>query len=36
VKHGPSLPPDPWDGNLAVKHGPSLPPDPWDGNLAAA
>jgi hypothetical protein len=28
VKHGPSLPPDPWD--VVAKHGPSLPPDPWD------
>jgi hypothetical protein len=34
VAHGPSMPPDPWDGNLALKHGPSMPPDPWDGNLA--
>jgi hypothetical protein len=28
--HGPSVPPDPWDG-LQVAHGPSVPPDPWDG-----
>ena len=33
--HGPNMPPDPWDGNLAAKHGPNMPPDPWDGNLAA-
>jgi hypothetical protein len=30
VAHGPSLPPDPWDG-VRIAHGPSLPPDPWDG-----
>jgi hypothetical protein len=35
VAHGPNMPPDPWDGNLAAKHGPNMPPDPWDGNLAA-
>jgi hypothetical protein len=29
VAHGPTLPPDPWDGLVA--HGPTLPPDPWDG-----
>jgi len=34
VAHGPTMPPDPWDGNLAMKHGPTMPPDPWDGNLA--
>jgi hypothetical protein len=31
LAHGPSIPPDPWDG-LAANHGPSIPPDPWDGN----
>jgi hypothetical protein len=30
ILHGPSIPPDPWDG-LRVAHGPSIPPDPWDG-----
>ena len=28
--HGPSIPPDPWDG-VRLAHGPSIPPDPWDG-----
>ena len=32
VSHGPTLPPDPWDGKVA--HGPTLPPDPWDGKVA--
>ena len=32
VSHGPSFPPDPWDGKVA--HGPSFPPDPWDGRVA--
>jgi hypothetical protein len=32
VSHGPSFPPDPWDGKIA--HGPSFPPDPWDGKIA--
>jgi len=32
VSHGPSFPPDPWDGKVA--HGPSFPPDPWDGKVA--
>lgn len=30
--HGPSLPPDPWAGTVAVtrlEHGPTMPPDPW-------
>ena len=31
ISHGPSFPPDPWDGKVA--HGPSFPPDPWDGKL---
>jgi len=35
VAHGPNMPPDPWDGNVAAKHGPNMPPDPWDGNVAA-
>ena len=34
VAHGPTLPPDPWEGGL-VAHGPTLPPDPWEGGLAA-
>jgi hypothetical protein len=29
VSHGPTFPPDPWDGKVA--HGPTFPPDPWDG-----
>jgi hypothetical protein len=32
VGHGPSFPPDPWDGKVA--HGPSFPPDPWDGKVS--
>ena len=36
MAHGPSMPPDPWDGNLKVANGPSMPPDPWDGNLKVA
>jgi hypothetical protein len=35
LAHGPNMPPDPWDGNVAAKHGPNMPPDPWDGNVAA-
>jgi hypothetical protein len=31
---GPTLPPDPWDGNVMLADGPTLPPDPWDGNLS--
>ena len=30
VAHGPSIPPNPWDG-VRIAHGPSIPPDPWDG-----
>jgi hypothetical protein len=30
LAHGPSMPPDPWDG-VRIAHGPSMPPDPWDG-----
>src|SRR6202162_1388592 len=30
IMHGPSLPPDPWEG-VRLAHGPSLPPDPWEG-----
>ena len=30
LAHGPSVPPDPWDG-VRIAHGPSVPPDPWDG-----
>jgi len=33
VTHGPTFPPDPWDG-LTVAHGPTFPPDPWDGLTA--
>jgi len=32
VSHGPTFPPDPWDGK--VMHGPTFPPDPWDGKVA--
>jgi len=32
VSHGPTFPPDPWDGKVA--HGPTFPPDPWDGKVA--
>jgi len=34
VSHGPTFPPDPWDGKVAVAHGPTFPPDPWDGKVA--
>jgi hypothetical protein len=30
IAHGPTMPPDPWDG-VNVAHGPTMPPDPWDG-----
>ena len=30
VAHGPSFPPDPWEG-VQVAIGPSFPPDPWEG-----
>ncbi|MCX6627624.1 MAG: hypothetical protein NTW28_08350, partial [Candidatus Solibacter sp.] len=30
VAHGPTIPPDPWDG-VRIAHGPTIPPDPWDG-----
>jgi len=30
VAHGPTIPPDPWDG-VSIAHGPTIPPDPWDG-----
>ena len=30
VAHGPTFPPDPWDG-VRIAHGPTFPPDPWDG-----
>ena len=36
VANGPSLPPDPWDGNVTIANGPSLPPDPGDGNVMIA
>jgi hypothetical protein len=35
--HGPTMPPNPWDGFAAVRapagadHGPTMPPNPWDG-----
>ena len=32
--HGPTFPPDPWDG-VRIAHGPTFPPDPWDGVRAA-
>jgi len=33
VAHGPSIPPDPWEGtgSTLTAHGPSIPPDPWEG-----
>src|SRR5436309_9144742 len=30
IAHGPTFPPDPWDG-VRIAHGPTFPPDPWDG-----
>jgi hypothetical protein len=30
VAHGPTFPPDPWEG-VRVAHGPTFPPDPWEG-----
>jgi hypothetical protein len=36
VADGPTLPPDPWDGNVMLADGPTLPPDPWDGNVMLA
>jgi hypothetical protein len=30
VAHGPTMPPDPWEG-VRVAHGPTMPPDPWEG-----
>jgi hypothetical protein len=30
LAHGPSVPPDPWEG-VRLAHGPSVPPDPWEG-----
>ena len=30
LAHGPSIPPDPWEG-VRLAHGPSIPPDPWEG-----
>jgi len=36
VASGPTLPPDPWDGNVTIASGPTLPPDPWDGNVTIA
>jgi hypothetical protein len=32
ASHGPTFPPDPWDGKVA--HGPTFPPDPWDGKVS--
>jgi len=32
VAHGPTFPPNPWDGKVA--HGPTFPPNPWDGKVA--
>jgi len=36
--HGPTMPPNPWDGFAAHRtpasdHGPTMPPNPWDGLL---
>jgi hypothetical protein len=33
--HGPTMPPNPWDG-VRVGHGPTMPPNPWDGLTVAA
>ena len=35
LAHGPTMPPDPWDG-VRIAHGPTMPPDPWDGVRIAA
>jgi hypothetical protein len=32
IAHGPTFPPNPWDGKIA--HGPTFPPNPWDGKVA--
>ena len=35
--HGPTMPPNPWDGLTLQSpagtpdHGPTMPPNPWDG-----
>ena len=34
IAHGPTMPPDPWEGTgnyTLVAHGPTMPPDPWEG-----
>ena len=32
VAHGPTLPPEPWQGEARqIAHGPTLPPEPWQG-----
>ena len=30
LAHGPTIPPDPWEG-VRLAHGPTIPPDPWEG-----
>ncbi|MGD0499887.1 MAG: hypothetical protein ABSC23_15770 [Bryobacteraceae bacterium] len=30
VAHGPTMPPNPWEG-VQVAHGPTMPPNPWEG-----
>jgi len=32
ANHGPTFPPDPWEGKVA--HGPTFPPSPWDGKVS--
>jgi hypothetical protein len=36
IAHGPTLPPDPWQGGTLLAHGPTLPPDPWQGGTLLA
>ena len=38
IAHGPSMPPDPWEGirTAGIAHGPSMPPDPWEGVRTAS
>jgi len=34
--HGPTMPPDPWEGTVTIAHGPTMPPDPWEGTVTIA
>jgi hypothetical protein len=36
VADGPTLAPDPWDGDVTIAQGPILAPDPWDGDVTIA